>query len=179
MKKLLSLFALFCMTSCTNGNTAQLTGTHNVILKTSMGDIAVELDADEAPRTVQNFLTLSQDGYYNGLTFHRVVPDFMIQGGDPNGNGTGGQSIYGPTFEDEINSIPMERGVIAMANRGPDTNGSQFFIVVRESTPWLQGKHTVFGKVTGGMDVADSIIEVPTDELNKPLEPVTFTVEVQ
>ncbi|MDD5751464.1 MAG: peptidylprolyl isomerase, partial [Candidatus Peribacteraceae bacterium] len=136
-----------------------LSGKHTVILKTSEGDITLELDADKAPKTVTNFVVLARAGYYNGLTFHRVIPDFMIQGGDPNGNGTGGESVFGPTFEDEIqgNDLPMERGMIAMANRGPDTNGSQFFIITKEGgTPWLVGKHTVFGKVTKGMDNVDT-----------------------
>ena len=102
-----------------------LTGKHTVILHTSMGDVILELDADSAPKTVTNFVVLSRIGYYNGLTFHRVIKDFMIQGGDPNGNGTGGASVFGPTFEDETanNPIPLARGAIAMANRGPDTNG--------------------------------------------------------
>ncbi len=158
-----------------------LSGKHSVILKTSKGDVTVELDADKAPKTVTNFIVLSQAGYYNGLTFHRVMQDFMIQGGDPNGNGTGGESIFGPEFEDEIkdNDLLMDRGMIAMANRGPNTNGSQFFIITKEGgTPWLIGKHTVFGKVTKGMDIVDAISKVPTGEANKPIDPMTFEVEV-
>jgi len=126
-----------------------LSGKHAVILNTSKGDVTLELDADKAPKTVTNFVALSKAGYYNGLTFHRVIPDFMIQGGDPSGNGTGGESVFGPMFEDEVkgNDLSMDRGMIAMANRGPDTNGSQFFIITKEGgTPWLIGKHTVFGK---------------------------------
>ena len=158
-----------------------LSGTHTVILHTNLGDVTLELDANSAPKTVTNFVVLGRTGYYNGLTFHRVIEDFMIQGGDPDGNGTGGESIYGPTFEDETNGnpIPLARGTIAMANRGPDTNGSQFFIVTRaDGTPWLVGKHTPFGHVTGGMDIVDTISKMQTGENEKPMIPVTFTVEV-
>ena len=156
-----------------------LTSTHTVILKTSKGDITVELDANKAPKTVTNFVMLAKTGYYNGLTFHRVIPDFMIQGGDPNGNGTGGESIYGETFEDEPNDLPMVRGALAMANRGPNTNGSQFFIVQAAETPWLQGRHTVFGRVTTGMDIVDAIVNVPKDQNDAPIAAVTYTVEVK
>lgn len=156
-----------------------LTGIHTVTFKTSKGDVTVEMDADKAPKTVTNFIVLAQMGFYNGLTFHRVIPDFMIQGGDPNGNGTGGGSIFGPTFEDEINDQKLVRGVIAMANRGPDTNGSQFFIVTAEATPWLDGRHTVFGRVTEGMDIVDAISNVPTDGHDMPTEPITMDVEVK
>ncbi|MDO8468939.1 MAG: peptidylprolyl isomerase [Candidatus Peribacter sp.] len=158
-----------------------LTGKHTVILHTSLGDVTLEMDADSAPQAVTNFVVLSRTGYYNGLTFHRVIKDFMIQGGDPSGNGTGGESIFGPTFEDETanNPIPLVRGVIAMANRGPNTNGSQFFIITRaDGTPWLVGKHTPFGRVTSGMEVIDQISQVATGASEKPLDPVTFTVEV-
>jgi len=158
-----------------------LSGKHTVILKTSKGDITLELDANVAPKTVTNFVTLAKTGYYNGLTFHRVIPDFMIQGGDPNGNGTGGESVFGPKFEDEIdgNPLPMDRGMIAMANRGPNTNGSQFFIITKQDgTPWLTGKHTVFGKVTSGMEVVDAISAVKRGSADMPVEPVTFSVEV-
>lgn len=158
-----------------------LSGTQTVTLHTSLGDITLELDADAAPQTVTNFVILGRIGYYNGLTFHRVIKDFMIQGGDPNGDGTGGESIFGPTFEDEVdnNPIPLVRGVIAMANRGPNTNGSQFFIITREDgTPWLAGKHTPFGHVVAGMDIVDAISEVPVGERESPMEPVTFEVEV-
>jgi cyclophilin family peptidyl-prolyl cis-trans isomerase len=158
-----------------------LSGKHTVILHTSKGDITLELDADNAPKTVTNFVVLGQTGYFNGLTFHRVIPDFMIQGGDPKGDGTGGESVFGPTFEDEVegNPIPLVRSVIAMANRGPNTNGSQFFIITRaEGTPWLVGKHTPFGRVTQDMEVVDAISDVPKGERERPLEPITFTVEV-
>ncbi|MFH0769762.1 MAG: peptidylprolyl isomerase [Candidatus Peregrinibacteria bacterium] len=160
-----------------------LTGKHVITLKTSLGDITLELDADAAPKTVTNFVALAESGYYSGITFHRVIPDFMIQGGDPAGNGTGGESIFGATFDDEIAQNPlksMDRGVIAMANRGPNTNGSQFFIVqAKEGTPWLVGRHTIFGHVTKGLDIVDKIALTPRDASDKPLEPVTFTVEVQ
>lgn len=174
--------------SPTGFNGQALSGKQIVILKTSKGDITLELDADKAPKTVTNFVMLSKMGYYSGLTFHRVIPDFMIQGGDPEGNGTGGQSIYGETFEDEPNDLQMERGVIAMANRGPNTNGSQFFITVAPTT-WLQGRHTIFGRVTEGMDIVDAIVNTPVavrssdDPYNpladRPTTPVTFTPEVK
>ncbi len=156
-----------------------LSGMQTVVLKTTKGDITVELNADKAPKTVTNFVVLARMGYYDGLTFHRVIPDFMIQGGDPNGDGTGGSSIFGESFEDEANDLPMARGAIAMANRGPNTNGSQFFIVQAESTPWLQGRHTVFGMVTEGMDVVDAIAAVERDANDRPTEPLTYTVEVR
>ncbi|PIR54507.1 hypothetical protein COU75_00450 [Candidatus Peregrinibacteria bacterium CG10_big_fil_rev_8_21_14_0_10_42_8] len=196
-----------------------LKGKYDVILHTSMGDIELELDANAAPKTVTNFIALSKMGYYDGLTFHRVMSDFMIQGGDPNGNGTGGESVFGSSFEDEINadsyglhkkklegnlpselkdatvkdylqlqgyrfmdnlkSLPMKKGAIAMANSGPNTNGSQFFIIQRkEGTDWLEGKHTVFGKVTDGLDIVDDIAGIATGPNDTPLEAVTFTVEI-
>jgi len=155
-----------------------LTGTHTVTIKTSHGDIVVELDADKAPKTVTNFVTHSKNGYYDDLTFHRVIPEFMIQGGDPSGNGTGGYSIYGDTFEDEQNDLKMLRGVIAMANAGPHTNGSQFFITVIDA-PWLQNRHTVFGQVKEGMDIVDLISQLERDQNDKPRTPVTFKPHVQ
>lgn len=156
-----------------------LTGKHTVVIETSMGDITVEIDADAAPKAATNFIVLAQMGFYNGLKFHRVIPDFMIQGGDPNGNGTGGSSVFGESFEDEQNDMQMVRGVLAMANRGPNTNGSQFFIVTAEATPWLQGRHTIFGKVTDGMDTVDAISKVARDGNDMPNQEVTYTVEVQ
>ena len=161
-------------------NVKLLEGTHYVTIHTTEGPIALELYADKAPKAVTNFVKLAEDGFYENLTFHRVMPDFMIQGGDPRGDGTGGRSIFGSTFEDEDNDLNMERGVIAMANRGPDTNGSQFFIIQREEgTPWLQGKHTAFGIVTDGMDVVDTIANAPTDHASMPLEPITFSAKVE
>lgn len=156
-----------------------LKGKHTVVLKTSKGDITLELDADAAPHAVTNFVTLTKQGYYDGLIFHRVIADFMIQGGDPKGNGTGGESIFGKTFDDENLNAPMVRGTLAMANRGPDTNGSQFFIIQAASTPWLQGSYTAFGKVTEGMDVVDAIANAKRDASDKPLEDITFTPEVE
>jgi cyclophilin family peptidyl-prolyl cis-trans isomerase len=202
----------------------ELSGKHVAILRTSKGDVTLELDADAAPKSVTNFILLAKAGYYDDLTFHRVIPGFMVQAGDPDGNGTGGSSIYGPSFEDEINadsygldtkkvkdvapgqdlpaeivdltlkelyerqgyiyndnltSLPMVKGSLAMANAGPATNGSQFFIVQADETPWLDGKHTVFGKVTGGLEIVDAIANTPRDQSDKPNEAVTFTVEVQ
>ncbi len=200
------------------------TGKHTVVMHTTKGDITIELDADAAPKTVTNFLELAKAGAYDNLTFHRVIPNFMIQAGDPAGNGTGGESIFGPTFEDEINavsygldkkllkdeaqgqqlppefenltikefyekqgyvfndkltSLPMTKGAIAMANRGPATNGSQFFIIQTATVPWLEGRHTVFGNVTAGLDVVDAIAAVDRDASDKPKTPVTYTVEVK
>lgn len=201
-----------------------LSGKVNAVLHTSKGDISIELDADAAPKTVTNFVLLAKAGFYDDLIFHRVIPDFMVQGGDPKGDGTGGESIYGPTFEDEINassygldkklvkdvaqgqpvpeeiskltvaefyakqgyhysttlkSLPFTRGALAMANRGPDTNGSQFFIVQAQGVPWLEGRHTVFGKVTKGMDIVDVITAVDRDTQDRPSTPITMTVEVK
>jgi cyclophilin family peptidyl-prolyl cis-trans isomerase len=140
-------------------------------LHTNHGEIALELFDEDAPKTVDNFVKLSQDGFYDGITFHRVIPDFMIQGGCPRGDGTGGP---GYEFEDEPNHHRIVRGALAMANRGPDTNGSQFFIVTTEAAPWLDGKHTVFGRVRDGMDVVDEIAEVPRDAGDRPRDPVTI-----
>src|SRR5579864_8569635 len=134
-------------------------------LHTNHGAIALELFDDDAPKTVENFLKLSRDGFYDGVIFHRVIPDFMIQGGDPTGTGSGGP---GYQFEDEFNDHPVARGALAMANAGPNTNGSQFFIVTADACPWLDGKHTVFGQVTSGMDVVDTISAVGTDGRDRP-----------
>ena len=136
-------------------------------LTTNHGDIVLELFDEDAPKTVDNFRKLAEDGYYDGLIFHRVIPDFMIQGGCPQGTGTGGP---GYTFEDEINAHKIVRGALAMANAGPNTNGSQFFIVTTQAAPWLDGKHTVFGEVTDGMDVVDKIEKLPTDARDRPQE---------
>jgi peptidyl-prolyl cis-trans isomerase B (cyclophilin B) len=140
-------------------------------LHTSKGPIEIELYPNEAPKTVENFTKLAGDGFYDGLVFHRVIPDFMIQGGCPEGTGTGGP---GYQFEDEFNEHKIERGALAMANAGPNTNGSQFFIVTTEAAPWLDGKHTVFGKVMSGQEIAEEIAAVPTDARDKPLEPITI-----
>jgi len=138
-------------------------------MKTSEGDIRIELFDDDAPETVANFRKLAGDGFYDGLTFHRVIPDFMVQGGCPEGTGTGGP---GYMFDDEFNDHKVVRGALAMANAGPNTNGSQFFIVTADACPHLDGKHTVFGQVTDGMDVVDAISAVATDQRDSPLEPV-------
>jgi cyclophilin family peptidyl-prolyl cis-trans isomerase len=140
-------------------------------LHTSEGAIELELFPDDAPKTVDNFTRLAGEGFYDGLIFHRVIPDFMIQGGDPTGTGSGGP---GYQFEDEINEHKVERGALAMANAGPNTNGSQFFIVTTDAAPWLDGKHTVFGQVTKGQDVADKISQVDRDSRDKPVTPVTI-----
>ena len=136
-------------------------------LYTNAGAIEIELFDEDAPKTVQNFRKLASDGFYDGLIFHRVIPEFMIQGGCPEGTGTGGP---GYTFEDEFNDHKVARGAVAMANAGPNTNGSQFFIVTAPEAPWLDGKHTVFGRVTDGMDVVDAIEATPTDQGDRPLE---------
>jgi cyclophilin family peptidyl-prolyl cis-trans isomerase len=141
-------------------------------MTTSEGTIEVELFDDDAPKTVENFRKLAADGFYDGLIFHRVIPDFMIQGGCPEGNGRGGP---GYTFEDEFNDNKIVRGALAMANAGPNTNGSQFFIVTTDAAPWLDGKHTVFGKVVEGMDAVDAIEKTPTGGGDKPVEPQTIT----
>jgi cyclophilin family peptidyl-prolyl cis-trans isomerase len=140
-------------------------------LQTSHGPVGVELYDEDAPKTVGNFVELARKGFYDGLTFHRVIPDFMIQGGCPLGTGTGGP---GYQFEDEINDHKVDRGALAMANAGPNTNGSQFFVVTADACPWLDGKHTVFGRVTSGMDAVDAIARMPSDGRDKPLEPVVI-----
>jgi cyclophilin family peptidyl-prolyl cis-trans isomerase len=136
-----------------------------------MGAIAIEFFDDDAPKTVANFKKLAGDGFYNGVIFHRVIPDFMVQGGDPTGTGSGGP---GYTFEDEFNDQKVERGALAMANAGPNTNGSQFFIVTADACPWLDGKHTVFGRVTDGMDVVDAMSDLDRDARDKPREDVAI-----
>jgi peptidyl-prolyl cis-trans isomerase B (cyclophilin B) len=141
-------------------------------MNTSQGAIELELFDEDAPKTVQNFKKLAQDGFYDGVIFHRIIRDFMIQGGDPTGTGAGGP---GYEFEDEINEHKIVRGALAMANAGPNTNGSQFFIVTTEEAPWLDGKHTVFGRVTGGMDVVDAIEGTKTDARDRPAEDISIT----
>jgi peptidyl-prolyl cis-trans isomerase B (cyclophilin B) len=141
------------------------------VLNTSEGPVEVELFGDDAPRTVENFTNLAGEGFYDDLAFHRVIPDFMIQGGCPRGDGTGGP---GYEFEDEFNDHPVARGALAMANAGPNTNGSQFFIVTADACPWLDGKHTVFGQVVSGQDVVDRISLVERDGRDKPVTPVVI-----
>ncbi len=140
-------------------------------LHTNHGAIEVELFDEDAPKTVENFRKLAAEGFYDGVIFHRVIKDFMIQGGDPTGTGTGGP---GYTFEDEFNDHKVERGALAMANAGPNTNGSQFFIVTTDAAPWLDGKHTVFGKVTSGMEAVDSIEGTQTGGQDRPVEDVVI-----
>jgi cyclophilin family peptidyl-prolyl cis-trans isomerase len=146
-------------------------------MKTSEGDIVFELFDEDAPKTVSNFKQLISQGFYDGLIFHRVIDNFMIQGGCPQGTGTGGP---GYTFEDEINQHKIVRGALAMANAGPNTNGSQFFIVTTDEAPWLDGKHTVFGEVRDGMDVVERIGTTQTDARDRPVEPIGIeTIEVE
>ena len=140
-------------------------------LHTNKGSISVELFDDDAPKTVANFTKLAADGFYDGVVFHRVIRDFMIQGGDPTGTGSGGP---GYKFEDEINPNKVVRGALAMANSGPNTNGSQFFIVTADACPWLDGKHTVFGRVSDGMDVVDAISDADRDARDRPREDVAI-----
>ncbi len=176
-------------------------------LKTNQGEIKIQLFPEQAPMTVENFIRLAQKGYYDGTIFHRVISDFMIQGGDPEGNGTGGESIWGHPFEDELSRELFNiRGALSMANSGPNTNGSQFFIVQNKNmpkryikqmepagypkeiihaykqggTPWLDGRHTVFGQVITGMDVVDKIAKSKKDKMDKPLEDITIeSIQVQ
>jgi cyclophilin family peptidyl-prolyl cis-trans isomerase len=140
-------------------------------MHTNHGPIVIELFDEDAPKTVENFVKLSDDGFYDGLTFHRIISDFMIQGGCPQGTGTGGP---GYQFDDEFNQHKVVRGALAMANSGPNTNGSQFFIVTTEAAPWLDGKHTVFGRVEAGMETVDAIEGVETGAGDKPVEPVVI-----
>ena len=144
----------------------------NATMHTNAGPIQLELFDDDAPKTVENFRRLAAEGFYDDLVFHRVIADFMIQGGCPEGTGTGGP---GYTFEDEINDHRVVRGALAMANAGPDTNGSQFFIVTTEAASWLDGKHTVFGQVVTGMEAVDAIEGTETGPGDRPLEPQVIT----
>ena len=154
--------------STTGGRTGMAT---TATIETSKGTIELELFRDDAPETVANFEKLAGEGFYDGLIFHRVISDFMIQGGCPEGTGTGGP---GYKFGDEINDHKIVRGTLAMANAGPNTNGSQFFIVTADATPWLDGKHTAFGQVTSGQDVVEAIEGVDRDGRDRPVEPVTM-----
>jgi cyclophilin family peptidyl-prolyl cis-trans isomerase len=142
-----------------------------VTMRTSEGSIDIELFEEDAPQTVNNFTKLASDGFYDGVIFHRVIRDFMIQGGDPTGTGSGGP---GYTFDDEFNDHKVVRGALAMANAGPNTNGSQFFIVTTDEAPWLDGKHTVFGRVVEGMDVVDKIEGTQTGPGDRPVDDVTI-----
>jgi cyclophilin family peptidyl-prolyl cis-trans isomerase len=140
-------------------------------IRTTEGVVVIELFDDDSPKTVANFRKLAGEGFYNGTIFHRVIPDFMIQGGCPEGNGRGGP---GYKFDDEFNDHKLVRGVLAMANSGPNTNGSQFFIVTKDETPWLDGKHTAFGRVLEGMDVVERIEAAPTHAGDRPKEPIAI-----
>ena len=140
-------------------------------IRTTEGPITVELFDEDAPQTVANFKKLAGDGFYDGVIFHRVIKDFMIQGGDPTGTGSGGP---GYNFEDEFNQHKVVRGALAMANAGPNTNGSQFFIVTTDEAPWLDGKHTVFGRVTEGMDVVDRIEATETGPGDRPVNDIAM-----
>lgn len=159
--------------------------TNTVVFKTTKGDITIGLFGKDAPKTVENFLKLAKDGTYAGTRFHRVIKDFMIQGGDPLSKDDSKASMWGTggpgyKFEDEINKNKLVRGTLAMANSGPNTNGSQFFIVTTSATPWLDGKHTAFGKVISGMEVVDAIETTKTLSGDRPEEPITLTsVEVK
>jgi cyclophilin family peptidyl-prolyl cis-trans isomerase len=145
------------------------------VIKTNMGTIELELFSKETPKTVENFVGLANKGYYDGVIFHRVIDNFMIQGGDPTGTGRGGESYWGGKFKDEF--VPSlkhsEPGILSMANAGPNTNGSQFFITL-VATPWLDGKHTVFGKVINGMEVVQAIGKVPKNQMDRPLKDVVM-----
>ena len=143
--------------------------------ETNQGNFEAELYAKDAPKTVNNFVVLSRDSFYNGLTFHRVIKDFMIQGGDPKGDGTGDP---GYKFADEINSHKLVKGILAMANSGPDTNGSQFFIVTKDATDWLDGKHTAFGNVVSGLENVMKIQDLPVGENDKPKDSVVITLSL-
>jgi cyclophilin family peptidyl-prolyl cis-trans isomerase len=148
-----------------------MTRMSEMTMTTNKGEIVFEMFDEDAPKTVGNMRELAEKGFYDGLTFHRIIRDFMIQGGCPQGTGTGGP---GYEFEDEINRHKVVRGALAMANAGPNTNGSQFFIVTTDAAPWLDGKHTVFGQVTSGMDVVDALEALPTDARDRPQEPAVI-----
>ncbi len=142
-----------------------------VVLKTNQGDIEIKLLSEVAPKTCENFVTHSKNGYYNGIIFHRVIKQFMIQGGDPTGTGRGGESIWGDSFEDEVSADVKfdKKGLLAMANSGPNTNGSQFFITTA-ATPWLNGRHTIFGEVVAGYDIVSKIEATQTAAMDRPVE---------
>lgn len=174
MKRLIPLILILVATIMAVTFSAQKSSAQNevyVILQTTQGDIQIKLFPDVAPKTVENFLGHVNNGYYNGLIFHRVIPNFMIQGGDPTGTGRGGESIWGGKFKDEVNpSVTFSKpGLLAMANAGPNTNGSQFFITT-VPTPWLNGKHTIFGEVVSGMTAVKSLESVPTAQGNRPVQ---------
>lgn len=185
----IALVGLLALSACGgegNSNNGNNTGDtveieNEAIIHTNMGDIHVELFPEVAPKAVENFVTLGKEGYYEGVIFHRVIENFMIQGGDPTGTGMGGESAFGEPFEDEFDdSVGHQKGALSMANSGANTNGSQFFIVhAEEGTPHLDGAHTVFGQVVDGLDVVDEIATVETGQGDKPVEDVVIeSVEV-
>ncbi len=169
---LFTLLALFTINTLHAKENANMSQNPVVVFETNKGSFEITLFPQVAPKAVENFLTHAKNHYYDGLTFHRVIKGFMIQGGDPSGNGTGGESIWGKSFADEFDPSKKfdKKGVLAMANRGPNTNGSQFFITTA-ATPWLNNKHTIFGEVTKGYDVVEQIENVKTSQ-DKPIDPV-------
>ena len=176
----LNLFAIGCLFNLyADGSAMQNTQPPKVAIVTNLGQIVVKLFPNIAPKACENFLGLADKHYYDGVTFHRVIPQFMIQGGDPTGTGAGGESIWGASFTDECKmDVRFDRpGLLAMANRGPNTNGSQFFITTA-STPWLNGKHTIFGEVVEGFDVLNKIEMTKTDSQKRPFESVRM-IEVK
>ena len=168
MKKLLVVLLTLCLINCYGGSFAM--DEQSVILETNQGNIEIKLKTDVAPKTCENFIKLTEKGYYNGLIFHRVIKGFMIQGGDPTGTGMGGESIWGKPFEDEV--TPQAKfdgpGILAMANAGPNTNGSQFFITCAK-TPWLNMRHTIFGEVVSGLEVVQKIENTPVNAEDRPV----------
>lgn len=174
MRFLMLIPIFFLMTLSLNGEESpfMMPKQPNIVIETNLGNITIALKPDVAPKAVENFIRLAQKDYYNGVIFHRVIKDFMIQGGDPTGTGRGGESIWGKPFEDEFS--PQEKfdkpGMLAMANSGPKTNGSQFFITTA-ATPWLNGKHTIFGQVIEGYDVVKKIESAPTTGQDRPTTP--------
>lgn len=171
MKRLifsLLLIGLFIV----NANAQNLQKERNVvILETNQGNIEIQLLPDVAPKTCENFTKLIEKGYYDGMIFHRVIKDFMVQGGDPTGTGRGGESVWGKPFEDEVKKEVTfdKKGILAMANAGPNTNGSQFFITTAK-TPWLNMRHTIFGEVISGYDIVEKIENTKTGAMDKPVE---------
>lgn len=180
-KTLFSTGLLFVASLFASTETTPMTKDPVAIIKTTQGDIEITLKPKVAPKAVENFITHAKDGYYNGTVFHRVIKDFMIQGGDPEGNGTGGESIWGKPFEDEFSSSETfaKPGKLAMANRGPTTNGSQFFITTVPTT-WLNNKHTIFGEVTKGYDIVEKIESTPTGAMDRPkTEQKILSIEIK
>ena len=169
---LITLLSIFLITQIEAQET-EMAKPNVIVIETNQGEIEITLKPSIAPKAVENFVTHSKNGYYNGTIFHRVIKNFMLQGGDPKGNGTGGESIWGKEFEDEFNSaVNFDKpGILAMANRGPTTNGSQFFITTA-ATPWLNQRHTIFGEVTKGYDIVEKIQNMDTNASDRPLEEV-------